>query len=137
MMDVKGKTKDNMKTIMNIPLFFYYKNMELVYNWLMVVKPKASFVLDKNVQLLVYQSLKSLLFYDEYASNISRLVNLEDEKLYEMKSQDCHVFMQTLISLTYRDLLLKKIYDALMKINHFFRDICSNKLHSQYCSYNL
>jgi hypothetical protein len=32
MMDVKGKTKDNMKTIMNIPLFFYYKNMELVYN---------------------------------------------------------------------------------------------------------
>ena len=63
MMDVKGKTKDNMKTIMNIPLFFYYKNIELVYNWLMVVKPKASFVLDKNVQLLVYQSLKSQLFF--------------------------------------------------------------------------
>ena len=29
----------------------------------MVVKPKASFVLDKNVQLLVYQSLKSQLFF--------------------------------------------------------------------------
>jgi hypothetical protein len=66
MMDVKGKTNDNMKTIMNIPLFFHYKNMELVYNWSMVVKPKASFVLDKNAQLLVYQWLKSLIFSDEY-----------------------------------------------------------------------
>jgi hypothetical protein len=45
-----------------------------------------------------------------------------------MKSHDCHVFMQTLIPLAYRDLLLKGIWDALTKINHFFRDICSNKL---------
>jgi hypothetical protein len=48
MMDVKGKTKDNMKTIMNIPLFFHCKNMKLVYDWSIVVKPKASIVLHKN-----------------------------------------------------------------------------------------
>jgi hypothetical protein len=49
-----------------------------------------------------------------------------------MKSHDCHVFMQTLIPLAYRDLLLKGIWDALMEISHFFRDICSSKLQTNH-----
>jgi len=53
---------------------------------------------------------------------------MEEYKLYEMKSHDCHMFMQTLIPLAYRDLLPKRIWDALMEISHFFRDICSSKL---------
>ena len=36
--DVKGKTNDNMKTIMYITLFCHRKNMELVYNGSQVVK---------------------------------------------------------------------------------------------------
>jgi hypothetical protein len=65
-------------------------------------------------------------------SNILRLVNLEDCKLYGMKSHGCHVFMQTLIPLAYWDLLWKGILDALMEISHFFRDIYSNKLQIQH-----
>jgi hypothetical protein len=53
---------------------------------------------------------------------------MEEYKLYGMKSHDCHMFMQTFIPLAYRDLLPKRIWDALMEINHFFRDICSSKL---------
>jgi len=102
--------------------------MELVFDGSRVAKPRASFVLEKNTQLLVYKWLKSLCFSDGHTSNISRLVNIEECKLYEMKSHDCHVFMQTLIPLTYHDLLLKGIWDALTEINHFFRDICSSKL---------
>jgi len=59
--------------------------MELVFYGSRVTKPKANFVLGKNAQLLVYQWFKSLSFPDGYASNISRLVNLEDYKLYGMK----------------------------------------------------
>jgi len=69
-MDVKGKTKDNIKTRMNIALFCHRKNMKLVYVGSRVTKPKASFVLNKNAQLLVYQWLKSLCFPDGHASNI-------------------------------------------------------------------
>jgi hypothetical protein len=68
----------------------------------------------------------------EHASNIPRLVNLEDCKLYGMKSHNCHMFMQTLIPLAYRDILPKRIWDALTEISHFFRDTCSNKLQTQY-----
>jgi hypothetical protein len=70
----------------------------------------------------------SLRFLDGHASNISRLVNTEECRLYGMKSHDCHMFMQTLIPLAFRDLLPKGIRDALTEINHFFRDICSSKL---------
>ncbi|XP_052312895.1 uncharacterized protein LOC127905915 [Populus trichocarpa] len=127
-MDVKGKTKDNIKARLDIALYCNRKNMELVYDESRVAKPRASFVLEKNAQLLVYKWLKSLRFPDGHASNISRLVNIEDCRLYGMKSHDCHVFMQTLIPLAFRDLLPKGIWDALTEISHFFRDICSSKL---------
>ena len=53
-MDMKGKIKDNIKARMNITLSCHRKNMELVYARSWVAKPRASFVLDKNAQLLVY-----------------------------------------------------------------------------------
>jgi hypothetical protein len=56
---------------------FYLSNMELVCDGSRVAKPRASFVLEKNAQLLVYKWLKSLRFPDGHASNISRLVNTE------------------------------------------------------------
>jgi hypothetical protein len=83
--------------------------MKLVYDGSRVAKPKVSFALDKNAQLLIYQWLRSLCFPDEYASNISKLMNLKDGRLYGMKIHDCHMYMQTLIPLAYQDLLSKRI----------------------------
>jgi hypothetical protein len=108
-MDVKGKTKDNIKARLDIALFCNHKNMELVCDGSRVSKPRASFVLEKKAQLLVYKWLKSLRFPNGHASNISRLVNMEECRLYGMRSHNCHVFMQTPIPLAYRDLLPKGI----------------------------
>jgi hypothetical protein len=127
-MDVKGKTEDNIKARLDVALFCNRKNMELVCDESRITKARASFVLEKNAQLLVYKWLKSLCFPDGYASNISRLVNTEECRLYGMKSHNCHVFMQTLIPLAFHDLLPKGIWDALTEISHFFRDLCSSKL---------
>jgi hypothetical protein len=54
LMDVKGKTKDNIKARMNICVC-QSKNIELVYDGSWVIKPKVNFALDKNAQLFVYQ----------------------------------------------------------------------------------
>jgi len=108
-MYMRGKTKDNIKARLDVVLFCNRKNMELVCDGSRVAKPRASFMLEKNAQLLVYKWLMSLRFPDGYALDISRLVNTEECRLYGMKSQDCHVFMQTLIPLAFRDLLLKGI----------------------------
>jgi len=47
-MDVKRKTKDNIKARMDIALFCHRKNMKLVYVGSRVAKLKVSFALDKN-----------------------------------------------------------------------------------------
>jgi hypothetical protein len=85
-MNVKGKTKDNIKARLDVELFCNHKNMELVCDGSRVAKPRASFVLEKNTKLLVYKWLKSLHFLDGHALNISRLVNTEECRLYGMKS---------------------------------------------------
>ena len=108
-MDVTGTTKDNIKARLDIALFCNHTNMELVCDGSRVAKPRASFVLEKKAQLLVYKWLKSLRFPNGHASNISRLVNMEECRLYGMRSHNCHVFMQTPIPLAYRDLLPKGI----------------------------
>jgi len=54
-MNVKGKTKDNIKARMDITLFCNLKTMELVFYGSQVAKPRASYVLEKNAQQLVYQ----------------------------------------------------------------------------------
>jgi hypothetical protein len=108
-MHVKGKTKDNIKARLDVALFCNRQHMELVCDKSRVANSRASFVLEKNAQLIVYKWLKSLCFLDGHASNISRLVNMEEYRLYGMKSHDCHVFMQTLIPLAFHDLLPKGI----------------------------
>jgi hypothetical protein len=105
-MDLKEKTKDNMKAIIDIPFFYHHKNIELVYDKSWVVKPKVSFILNKNTHLFIYQWLKCFCFHDGKASNISRLVNLKDCILYTMKSHDYHVFMQTFFLLTYHTFIV-------------------------------
>jgi len=46
--DVKGKTKDNIKARLDLALFYNRKNMELVCDGSRVAKPRASFVLEEN-----------------------------------------------------------------------------------------
>jgi len=53
-MDVKRKTNDNIKARMDIALFCNRKNMELIFDGSQIAKPRASFVLEKNTQPLVY-----------------------------------------------------------------------------------
>jgi hypothetical protein len=72
-MDVKRKTNDKIKARLDLALFYNRKNMELVCDGSRVAKPRASFVLEKNAQLLFHKWLKSLCFPDGHASNISRL----------------------------------------------------------------
>jgi len=46
--DIKEKTKYNMKARMNILVFCYRENMKLIYDKSQVTKLKVSFTLDNN-----------------------------------------------------------------------------------------
>ena len=94
LMDMKGKTRDNIKTRKYIHLFFHCKNIKFIYDGPQVIKPKVIFSLNNNAQLLC-QWLKSLYFSYGYASHISKFMNLMDERLYEIKSHDYHMVIDT------------------------------------------
>jgi len=55
-------------------------------------------------------------------------VNIEEGKIYGMKSHDSHVFMQRLVPLVFRDMLEKPIWGALAELSQFFRVLCASEI---------
>ena len=46
-------------------------------------------------------------------------------KLFGMKSHDCHVFMQRLLPVAFRELLPQNVWKALTELSMFFKDLTS------------
>ena len=46
-------------------------------------------------------------------------------KLFGMKSHDCHVFMQRLLPVAFRELLPRNVWKALTELSMFFKDMTS------------
>lgn len=98
-MDVKEKTYENIKVRMNLALNRDNENIELFNDVLCIVELKFIFVKTRmhSFYLFIYEWLKSLWFFDRYTSNIARLVNLREYRLYEIKNHECYMFMQAFI----------------------------------------
>lgn len=128
-MDVKGKTKDNVKARVDVKKYCKRPELELREVNGKTVKLKESYTLTKEQQKLVLEWTKQLRFPDGYASNLGRFVNLEECKMYGMKSHDCHVFLEWLLPIAFKDLLPDLVWRALTELSQFFRDICSSILH--------
>jgi hypothetical protein len=66
---------------------------------------------------------------DDYASNISRCVRLNDRTMSSLKSHDCHVLMQQLLSIALRGSKLpSNVVKVLVDMSTFFRGICETTL---------
>ena len=72
--------------------------------------------------------MKNLKFTDGYASNMGRCVDMRNLKLFGMKSHDCHVFMQRLLPIAFRELLPTNVWQALTEFSLFFKDLTSTTI---------
>nr|GFA57957.1 hypothetical protein [Tanacetum cinerariifolium] len=81
-----------------------------------VSKPKASFSLTKEQNQVVLQWVKKLKFPDGYASNLSRCADVHKGKMFGMKSHDCHVFMERLLPIAFREMLPEPVWKAMTEI---------------------
>ncbi|KAJ8650351.1 hypothetical protein MRB53_003374 [Persea americana] len=125
-----GKTKDNDKARLDMKDICKRPGLELYETPNgKIAKPHAKYTLSKKQVEDVCTWIKSLKLPDGYASNIARCVT--GGKLQGMKSHDCHVFMERLMPLAFRDLLDKPIWDDLTDLSRFFRDICSKTLNEK------
>ena len=69
--------------------------------------------------------LKNIKVPHRYYSNIKSLVSVNDLKLVELKSYDCHVLMQQLLPVAVRRILPDKVRVVITQLCFFFNAICS------------
>ena len=48
--------------------------------------------------------------------------------MFGMKSHDCHVFMERLLPIAFREMLPEPIWKAMTEVSLFFRELCSTTL---------
>ena len=97
-MDIKRKTKDNVKARMDLREYCKRRDLELrEQNGGRVIKPKANYTFSIEQKKAICEWVKGLKMPDGYASNLGRCVDMKEGKLHGMKSHDCHVFMERLL----------------------------------------
>ncbi|XP_057999031.1 uncharacterized protein LOC131177881 [Hevea brasiliensis] len=128
-MNVEGKTKDNAKSREDLKEFCH--RPELERDMVTGKYPKACYTLDKQSKAVLCEWLKNLIFPDGYVSNMGRCIDMRKLKLFGMKSHDCHVFMQRLLPIAFRELLPKNVWQPLTELSNFFRELTSTTLREE------
>ncbi|CAH9132998.1 unnamed protein product [Cuscuta epithymum] len=119
-MGVPGKSKDHTRGRMDMEHTCHRPSMARDRQG---KYPKAPFILSIKQKEALCDWVDSLKFPDGYASRLGRCVEMEHLKLFGMKSHDCHIFMQRLLPVAFREMLPTGIWEAITEISLFFRDL--------------
>ncbi|CAA7029818.1 unnamed protein product [Microthlaspi erraticum] len=110
-LNVQGKTKDNLKSRLDLPLFCVRNALHVLPNG---KSPFPAFRLDGEAKTEFFQwIIHSVKFPDGYASNLRNCVDSREGRLSRMKSHDCHVFMQRLLPFAFAKLLPEHVHEAI------------------------
>ncbi|KAG5587410.1 hypothetical protein H5410_047844 [Solanum commersonii] len=118
-MNVKGKTKDTIKTRLDLQEMNIRPKLHLIQKGEKIEVPTTCYTLspeDKHKLCLFLKNLK--------VPN----VNLKDHKISGLKSHDCHVLLQHLLPLPRRGMLLKQVCEPLIESSIFFSVLRSKQL---------
>ncbi|XP_025653186.1 uncharacterized protein [Arachis hypogaea] len=122
------RTKDNEKARLDMAVLCKRPDLNLVQvregHW---AKPKGNYVLTLQQRKNVCKWVQELKMPDGYVSNLQRCVDVKGGKLFGMKTHDCHVFMECLLPLAFKE-LPDHVWKPLTEISQYFRDLCSSTL---------
>ncbi|XP_047333830.1 uncharacterized protein LOC124937589 isoform X1 [Impatiens glandulifera] len=129
-MNVKGKTKDNLNARKDMFLVCNRPELHVDPNTTSRKPNKASYSLTKTENMIICKWVKTLKFPDGYASNLSRCVDTTESRLIGFKSHDCHVFLERLLPIAFRRLLPKFVWGTLADLSNFMNDLSGRTLSS-------
>ncbi|CAA7049001.1 unnamed protein product [Microthlaspi erraticum] len=128
-LNVKGKTKDNLKSRLDLPAICVRDELHVSEDG---KGPSPIFRLEGAAKDEFFQwIIHNVKFPDGYASNLRNCVDSQEGRLSGMKSHDCHVFMERLLPFAFAKLLPVPVHEAIAGICAFFRDLCSRSLTSE------
>ncbi|XP_060170527.1 uncharacterized protein LOC132601465 [Lycium barbarum] len=127
-MNVKGKTKDTVKTRLDLQEMNIRPELHPIQRGEKVEVPTACYTLPPEDKHKLCLFLKKLKVPDGFSSNISQCVNLKDHKISGLKSHDCHVLLQHILPLALRGMLSKEACEPLIELSLFFNMLGSKEL---------
>ncbi|XP_073137452.1 uncharacterized protein [Henckelia pumila] len=129
LLNVKKKSKDGInarKDLMDLQIKKELHPQEKGENTYHL--PAAPYTLSKKEMDVFCSRLKKIKLPDGYSSNIGNCVSIADHKLIGLKSHDCHVLMQQLLSVALINLLPKGPRNALFRLSAFYNELCQRVL---------
>ncbi|WMV58589.1 hypothetical protein MTR67_051974 [Solanum verrucosum] len=118
--NVKGKTKDTIKTRLDLQEMNIRSELHPIQNGKKFEVPTAFFTLSPEDKHKLRLFLSNLKVPDGFSSNISQYVNLKDHKIFRLKTHNFHVLLQHLLPLSLRGMLPKEVSELLIELSMFF-----------------
>ncbi|XP_071741432.1 uncharacterized protein [Rutidosis leptorrhynchoides] len=126
----EGKSKDNYKARLDLQHLGIRKELHLKKRPRSdtTFMPKACYQMTRDEKIMFLNTLKLIKPPDEFSSNISGCVQLNDRKLIGLKSYDCHMLMQEYLPIALRGTLPDHVSSVIIELCDFFRIICYKDL---------
>jgi hypothetical protein len=128
LLDVKGKSKDGLDSRRDLQQMGIRHELYPQERGSKFYLPPAPHLLSKKEKQIFCERLHELKLPDGYSSNISNCISLVEYKPVGLKSHDCHVLMQQLLSVALRGLLPKGPRNAIFHLCSFFNELCQRVL---------
>ncbi|XP_056686007.1 uncharacterized protein [Spinacia oleracea] len=127
-LDIPNKTKDTLKARKDLKEMNVHHNLIPIKIGDKYAIPRAPYQLTSIERRKVLEFLSKVKVPDGYSSNIARCASMEDGKISNMKSHDCHVFLQDLLKPAFQGILPKEVLEPLVELSLFFKQLCSKTL---------
>ena len=125
-LNVQGKTKDNLKSRLDLVDICARSELHVDENGR---APFPIYRLDAAGKNAFFDWISNdVEFPDGYASNLRNCIDRKEGKFTGLKSHDCHVMMQRLLPFAFKELLPRNVHEAIAGIRGFFRDLCTRSV---------
>jgi len=128
LLNIIGKTKDNANSRLDLQQMNLKPHLHPIEDGGKTDLLPAPYVLPPEKKSTLLQFFKELKVPDSFSSNLSRCVNLKEQKLSGLKSHDCHVILNHILPFAFSGLLPTSIYEPLVELSQFFCTLNSKAL---------
>ena len=96
-MNNEGKSKDSLNARLDLKEMKIRQEIHPIEVDGEIMLPPACYTLTNDEKKSVLQWLSDIKVSEGYSANLSRCVNVKDDKISSMKTHDCHVFLERLL----------------------------------------
>jgi len=127
-MDVPGKTKDNVNARLDLEALSAREELHIrTRENGNPFKPKAKHTLSVEQKRALCEWFRMLSMLDGYSSNFANKIDPSSTRLQNMKSHNHHVFLGVLLPIAFSS-LPAEVLEPLSSLSDFFKNLCANEL---------